>query len=92
MAHAHLPSLARWDVEKYSEMGIRFGKALQLTNILRDIPRDLKIGRCYLPASALSVAGLQPKDLLNPSNVGQAKPVLSRWLDVALEAIFRRSR
>ena len=28
-----------------------FGKALQLVNILRDLPADLATGRCYLPVS-----------------------------------------
>lgn len=85
MAHAHLPSLAAWDVEKFSEIGVRFGKALQLTNILRDIPRDLRIGRCYLPASELSESGLRPDDLLEPANSERARPVLARWLDLALD-------
>ncbi len=29
--------------------GIRYGKGLQLVNILRDLPKDLAMGRCYLP-------------------------------------------
>ncbi len=84
MAHAHLPSLSAWDVEKYSDIGIRFGKALQLTNVLRDIPRDLRIGRCYLPSCELAAAGLAPRDLLDPSNAYRVRPVLAHWLDVAL--------
>jgi farnesyl-diphosphate farnesyltransferase len=31
------------------EQSIQFGKGLQLVNILRDIPNDLQLGRCYLP-------------------------------------------
>lgn len=31
------------------ERGIAYGKSLQLVNILRDLPRDLADGRCYLP-------------------------------------------
>lgn len=31
------------------EKGIAFGKGLQLVNILRDVPADLQMGRCYLP-------------------------------------------
>ena len=30
-------------------IGIDFGKGLQLVNILRDLPADLRQGRCYLP-------------------------------------------
>jgi len=31
--------------------GIAYGKGLQLVNILRDLPRDLAAGRCYLPVA-----------------------------------------
>lgn len=31
------------------ELGLRYGKGLQLLNILRDVPEDLAQGRCYLP-------------------------------------------
>jgi farnesyl-diphosphate farnesyltransferase len=33
------------------EMGIAYGKGLQLVNILRDLPEDLATGRCYLPVA-----------------------------------------
>ncbi|MBX3739363.1 MAG: squalene/phytoene synthase family protein [Akkermansiaceae bacterium] len=33
------------------EMGIAYGKGLQLVNILRDLPEDLANGRCYLPVA-----------------------------------------
>ena len=52
----------------YEELGVRFGKGLQLVNILRDMPADLKKGRCYLPADKLAEVGLTPNDLLNPAN------------------------
>lgn len=31
------------------QLGIDYGKGLQLVNILRDLPADLAAGRCYLP-------------------------------------------
>lgn len=31
------------------DLGVNYGKGLQLINILRDLPRDLEAGRCYLP-------------------------------------------
>ncbi|MCI0440036.1 MAG: squalene/phytoene synthase family protein, partial [Chloroflexi bacterium] len=55
---AHTPSLRRWDAARMSEVGVRFGKALQLTNVLRDVPKDLRIGRCYLPQSELARLGM----------------------------------
>ncbi|MEO6717404.1 MAG: presqualene diphosphate synthase HpnD [Novosphingobium sp.] len=36
------------------------GRALQLTNILRDIDEDAGIGRVYLPQEALDAAGILP--------------------------------
>ena len=81
----HEDNLKGWDVEKMSGIGVRFGKALQLTNILRDLPRDLRNGRCYLPADELAVVGLSPEDLLNPINESRAKTALIPWLEIALE-------
>jgi squalene synthase HpnD len=38
------------------------GRALQLTNILRDIDEDAEIGRLYLPREALAAAGINSTD------------------------------
>src|SRR5436853_6391318 len=38
------------------------GRALQLTNILRDIDEDAEIGRLYLPREALKAAGILTTD------------------------------
>lgn len=38
------------------------GRALQLTNILRDIDEDAAIGRLYLPREALAAAGIHSTD------------------------------
>ncbi|GIT43351.1 MAG: hypothetical protein Ct9H300mP11_12870 [Chloroflexota bacterium] len=60
-------SLKEWDVEKMSGIGVRFGKALQLTKSSVTSPA-ICAGRCYLPADELSVAGLTPEDLLHCAN------------------------
>ena len=39
------------------------GRALQLTNILRDIDEDAEIGRLYLPREAIEAAGIPLGDL-----------------------------
>lgn len=39
------------------QSGIRYGKGLQLINILRDLPRDLAAGRCYLPEFEIKSTG-----------------------------------
>ena len=38
------------------------GRALQLTNILRDLDEDAAVGRLYLPAEALREAGIEASD------------------------------
>jgi farnesyl-diphosphate farnesyltransferase len=82
---AHVPALRGWDAEAMSSCGVRFGKALQLTNVLRDIPRDLRIGRCYLPADGLAALGLRPEDLLLPESGARARPLLVDLLRLALD-------
>jgi farnesyl-diphosphate farnesyltransferase len=67
----------------FEELGVRFGKGLQLVNILRDLPADLRKGRCYLPADKLSEAGLKPADLLQPANENKFRPLYNRYLDLA---------
>ncbi len=46
------------------------GEALQLTNIVLDLPGDVRRGRCYLPASGLAPAGLAPAALVAAPNAG----------------------
>jgi farnesyl-diphosphate farnesyltransferase len=81
---AHRPRLAGWDRAAMTARGIRFGKALQLTNVLRDVPADLREGRCYLPARELAAVGLAPRDLLDPASTPRARPLLDRLLAVTL--------
>jgi len=45
------------------EYAIELGVALQLTNILRDVPKDLKQGRLYLPIEDLERHGCTENDL-----------------------------
>lgn len=63
--------------------GIRFGKGLQLVNILRDLPKDLRQGRCYLPAERLRVVGLTAAGLLEPANAAKFQPVYDHFLTLA---------
>ena len=82
---AHVPALKAWDKQHMSKTGVAFGKALQLTNVLRDVPRDLRIGRCYLPRAELAAIGMTPEELLDPAKGTAARPVLVAWLQVAME-------
>lgn len=81
---AHTPALGDWDAARMSALGVRFGSALQLTNILRDTPKDLRIGRCYLPHSELERVGLRPADLLDERNAARARPLLAWGIRTAL--------
>jgi farnesyl-diphosphate farnesyltransferase len=60
--------------------GIRFGQGLQLVNILRDVPEDLRLGRCYLPEEELAGLGLRPGDLLDPLNEQRLRPLYQELL------------
>jgi phytoene synthase len=46
------------------ELAYHLGRALQLTNILRDIDEDAGIGRVYLPIEAIEAAGIVPTEPL----------------------------
>lgn len=63
------------------------GRALQLTNILRDIDEDAGIGRVYLPMEALAAAGIIPRTpeaLITDGNLDAA----ARWLAAKAEHHF----
>ncbi len=76
---------ARIDQSSWMTDGVRFGKALQLINILRDVPEDLRFGRCYVPKPRLEAIGLAPEDLRDPRNMDAFRPVHNALLDVADE-------
>ncbi|MBC7979417.1 MAG: squalene/phytoene synthase family protein [Armatimonadetes bacterium] len=59
------PEKLLWKAERY-------GKGLQLVNILRDLPKDLKMGRCYLPVA-------------DPGNKEALMKEFSLWREVACE-------
>lgn len=82
---AHRKALASWNVREMSEFGVRFGKGLQLTNVLKDLAHDLRKGRCYVPEAMLADAGLKPQDLLSQENLPRFKPLLNRLVRLAVE-------
>ena len=60
----------------YSDPGTRqyatdLGVALQLTNILRDVPEDLRRGRVYLPQADLRAHGVSETDLRDETDHAQ---------------------
>jgi len=85
MVCAHRRAMVGWDVAKMSIVGVRFGKGLQLTNILKDLARDLQKGRCYIPEEILRDAGLGPMDLLSVNNLPLLRPVLRHLIGIAVD-------
>ena len=77
--------------QRFSSLGMRFGQGLQLTNILRDVGKDLQCGRCYLPADELQRLGLQAHDLLDPTLLPQVRPLITRLIDYTLERLDHAS-
>ncbi|HTJ94168.1 MAG TPA: phytoene/squalene synthase family protein [Pararobbsia sp.] len=88
MTYAHVPGTLKGDPPEIIDLGIRFGKALQMTNVLRDCGKDLRIGRCYLPSVLLERHGLRAEDLLLPDASSRARPVLDELLRTTL-ALYR---
>ncbi|ALA57565.1 phytoene/squalene synthase family protein [Nitrospira moscoviensis] len=82
---AHRRALASWNVREMSDVGVRFGKGLQLTNIVKDVAHDLQKGRCYIPESLLTDAGLKPRDLLSADSLPRFKPALAKLVRQATE-------
>ncbi len=70
--------------------GASLGRALQLTNILRDIDEDAAVGRLYLPREALRLAEIEIADPVSVvANPRLGKAALSS--PTARAAIFDRA-
>ena len=85
MSLAHIISIPSQQEDEFYEKGIRFGKALQMINILRDIPEDLRFGRCYIPIHELAKHQMTPEDLLSPINIEKFRPLYDKYLDLTNE-------
>jgi farnesyl-diphosphate farnesyltransferase len=83
LCRAHLFPNALLDEKQFLADGIRFGKGLQLVNILRDLPADLKHGRCYLPLEKLTPAQLAPENMLRLEHEKHFLPLFRAHLDLA---------
>jgi farnesyl-diphosphate farnesyltransferase len=63
--------------ESLVSWGIRYGKGLQLVNILRDVSKDRRLGRCYLPNTELLAHGLTLEEI--ESTPAKLLPLLKPW-------------
>jgi farnesyl-diphosphate farnesyltransferase len=80
---AHLPRYGRLDLDTLCRLGRGFGQGLQLVNILRDFPADIRNGRCYLPLAELRAAGVSDPGQLR-ADLRPAAPVFEAWRQKAL--------
>ena len=56
-----------------------------MTNIIRDVPKDMRAGRCYVPREMLESVGLTPESLLSAVASEDARPVLTDLVCRALD-------
>lgn len=70
----HLPQFSSMPRETMMQLGVAYGKGLQLVNILRDAGSDLRAGRCYLPEQELRSLGVPPGELIDRPQ--RAEPLL----------------
>jgi farnesyl-diphosphate farnesyltransferase len=81
LSFRYLVSFSGKSEPEMAALGVRYGKGLQLINILRDAPADIAAGRCYFPADELEAAGLQPAEILHRFETFQ--PLYGNWLKLA---------
>lgn len=64
-------------LERMTDLGRRYGQGLQLVNILRDVGKDLSMGRSYLPREEIESAGLSVDGVREePSRL---RPLCEKW-------------
>lgn len=68
------------DQNSFYKLGQHIGDALQIVNVLRDLPKDLQFGRCYFPQEQLTAYQLLPSDLRNATNSVRFEPIKQYWL------------
>jgi farnesyl-diphosphate farnesyltransferase len=77
----HNPTYSYLSAAEAKNLAIDFGKALQLVNILRDLPIDLQNNRCYLPAEQFAAYDINLTDLTyTPEKIF---PLVIYWRDQA---------
>ena len=81
----HLKPFADRSETEMIELGVRYGKGLQLINILRDAGTDLRAGRCYFPNDEIVALGVGPEGILREP---EKFALISRpWLEKAQSGI-----
>jgi farnesyl-diphosphate farnesyltransferase len=77
LCFAHVENFSERSEPEMRELGARYGRGLQLVNILRDAGDDLRHGRCYFPADELDSVGVAAGEILRqPARV---LPMIEKW-------------
>ncbi|TNC75015.1 phytoene synthase [Rubellimicrobium roseum] len=79
-----------WRGDVSRRFGLSLARAMQLTNILRDVEEDAGMGRLYLPAPLLEAAGIPPDPDLACRH--PALPEVRRQLGLVARTQFQRAR
>jgi farnesyl-diphosphate farnesyltransferase len=85
MHGAHLSAWRHCAPQAIQSLGIRFGQGLQMTNILKDLGKDLHNGRCYLPQEQLEQLKLRVTELCQPAALGYIRPLLIKLIWYTLD-------
>jgi farnesyl-diphosphate farnesyltransferase len=81
---AHIDAAREREMRDLAE---RFGLALQLTNIIKDVADDTHRGACYVPRQLAARHRLAPEALLDPHHRSQARAVVRDLATRAAQAL-----
>lgn len=81
------PALDFVRAERMRALAGRFGLALQLTNIVKDVADDARRGVFYVPRALAARHRLQPEDLLDPRQRPAARAVVRELVALAASAL-----
>ncbi|MBP1804898.1 squalene/phytoene synthase family protein [Rubellimicrobium aerolatum] len=79
-----------WRGDASRRFGLSLARAMQITNILRDVEEDAGLGRLYLPCTVLQATGIPPDPHL--ARAHPALPEARRQLGTLARAQFARAR
>ena len=81
----HIRSMQYCDLEALCTVGIHFGQGLQLTNILKDLSKDIANGRCYVPQDHLDRVGLTVESVQGMLSLGSLRPIVMQLVQYTMQ-------
>jgi farnesyl-diphosphate farnesyltransferase len=69
--------------DRLMELAVCFGQGLQMTNILKDVWEDYRIGACWLPRQIFAEEGFDLRDMGNGRNRRQFERGVQRLIGIA---------